>query len=51
MFVISAKVVKPKHTGDTPTYLQPNKNTMQKPIEGLPALALFTLFIVYIRGL
>jgi hypothetical protein len=27
----------------TPSYLEPNSGSMQKPIEGLPVLALFTL--------
>jgi hypothetical protein len=32
----------PMHT--PPAYLEPNRNAMQKPIEGLSALALYTLF-------
>jgi hypothetical protein len=32
-------------------YLEPNSDSMQKPIEGLSATLLSELFIVYIRGL
>jgi hypothetical protein len=37
-------IVSAEHNRRSPSYLEPNRNTMQKPIEGLPALALFTLF-------
>jgi hypothetical protein len=31
--------IKAQPAGNTPSYLEPNRNRMQKPIEGLPATA------------
>jgi hypothetical protein len=37
-------IVSAEHNRRSPAYLEPNSGSMQKPIEGLPALALYTLF-------